>query len=140
MCRVFPSQVLSRFRLGVRCWNGDWDVLYWDCRYTLPIHNDGSWNCRFTLAIRLYMMGFVIVALPWQLLGTFVRIWDLPFYLAFEIFVLHLSYLEPSSGAACDTAVIDTGLRTSGVSCVEFPLEYRGIIVPERCSSAQGCS
>ena len=39
----------------------------------------------------------------------------LPFYLAFVIVVRDLSYLEPSRGALCVTAVIDTGRRISVV-------------------------
>ena len=40
----------------------------------------------------------------------------------------------------CDTAVIDTGLRRSGVSYLGFLIVWRGIIVPGRCSSAVGVS
>ena len=46
----------------------------------------------------------------------------MPFYLVFVIFVRDLTYLEPRRGAVCDTAVIDTGLRRSGVSYLSFLL------------------
>ena len=62
------------------------------------------------------MMEFGIAVLPWQLPRIFDGIWDVPFYLAFVIFGRDLSYLQPSRGAVCDTAVIDTGLRISAVS------------------------
>ena len=61
------------------------------------------------------MMEFGVAALPGQLPGIFRRNWDLPFYLAFVIVVRDLSYLEPSRGALCVTAVIDTGRRISVV-------------------------
>ena len=44
------------------------------------------------------MMELGIVVLPGQLPGIFDGIWDVPFYLAFVIFVRDLSYLEPSRG------------------------------------------
>ena len=59
----------------------DWEIdagieRYWDCRFTLAIMRCCRWN------------------------------WDLPFYLAFVIFVRDLSYLEPSRGAVCDTVSV----------------------------------
>ena len=81
----------------------DWEIdagieRYWDCRFTLAIMRCCRWN------------------------------WDLPFYLAFVIFVRDLSYLEPSRGAVCDTVFIDNDLRRSGVSCRGFPIMWRGIL------------
>ena len=49
-----------------------------------------------------------------------------------------LSYLEPSRGALCDNAVVDTSLRRSGAPYLGFRIVWRGIIVPELCSSAVG--
>ena len=83
--------------------------------FTLAMIYDGIWGCRFTLAIT----------------RIFVGIWDLPFYLAFVIFVRDVLYLGPSSGAVCETAVIDIGLRRSGVSYrmyLGFSIVWRGII------------
>ena len=68
------------------------------------------------------MMEFAIADLPGQLAGILDGFWDVPFYLAFVIFFRDLPYLEPRRGAVCDTAVIDTGLRRSGVPCLRFLL------------------
>ena len=83
-------------------------------------------------------MEFGIAVSPGQLPRIFGDIWDVPFYLAFVIFVGDLSYLEPSRGALCDNAVVDTSLRRSGAPYLGFRIVWRGIIVPELCSSAVG--
>ena len=77
------------------------------------------------------MMEFGIAVLPGQLPRILDGIWDVPFYLAFVIFVRDLSYLSPIRGAIRDTAFIDTGLPRSGVSYLGFPIVWRGIIVPQ---------
>ena len=74
------------------------------------------------------MVEFGIAVLPGQFPHIFDGIWVVPFSLAFVIFVRDLSYLAPSRGAVCDTAVIDTGLRRSGVSYLGFAIVWRGII------------
>ena len=77
------------------------------------------------------MAEFGTAVLPGQLPRVLDGFCDVPFYLAFVIFVRDLSYLQPSRGAVCDTTVIDTGLRISAVSYLGFPIVWRGIIVPE---------
>ena len=67
-------------------------------------------------------MEFGIAVRPGQLQRFFDGIWDVPFYLIFVIFASDLSYLQLNRGAVWDTAVVDTGLRRSGVSYLGFPI------------------
>ena len=46
----FP-QLLSRFSLGDRCWNGDRDICYWDCRFTLAIIRYFRWSLALTAVL-----------------------------------------------------------------------------------------
>ena len=122
-CSIFPFPwLVSRYTLGDQCHNEDWHIWYRGCRFTLAMIHDRIWDCPFTLATMRYFR--------WN--------WNLPFYLAFVMFVPDPSYLPPTRGAVCDTAVIDFCLQRSGVSYLVFLIVWRGIIVPEWCSSAVG--
>ena len=67
---LFP-QLRSRFRLGDRCWNGGWEIWYWDCRFILVILHDGIWDRRSTLAM-IYTPKYIHVFwdCPFTLLGN----------------------------------------------------------------------
>ena len=68
---------------------------------------------------QLFMTEFGITVLPWQLF-IMLEFGMCHFTWQFVTVVRYLSYLAPSRGAVCDTAVIDndTGLRRIGVYIV----------------------